>query len=1622
MSSNASESLHTEKHDMLSSQEVDSVKSTVSGDIGGHFSSHSPHLLKGDSSELQRQASGEWVHGWNSDYSLDNELVIANEENARLRCSLEVADCSISQIKSDMSLLQNYANELCSDTQKFANQLASEFASGQELRKEVFMLKSECLQLKHDIEQLKAIKFSPLSDKEMTDRGQHFENLKLQWMEGLLLIENKVREIQNNTSNGFQDGNFSFLGPDLELLLSALRGLRQINEPECGFHSSPAADSLDITSALREKIFVLLRDLNESKAEGESLARKMDQMECYYETLIHELEENQKLMVAELHNVRTEHSTCFHTLSVTKTEMETMHQDFSEHIARYAEDRRELDKLNKDLEKRLVSSEAALKRARLNYSIAVDQLQKDLELLSLQIISMHQTNENLIKQAFPKPPELCISDDPTIQQDLRCSGAVQHLNRQIPKQLIGRDMVSEDLKASLQLQEQLFQKVEAEICEMQQRNLELDVFATSLQEAWLEANCQLLFMNDAEAKLTHQFKSAINSKESLKRRLQIAEEDLEFLNDFKNSCVLNCEKLDLQNQTLEANLEALTVENHLLSQNIQASESLVLELGVYKGKYETCNAERNNIEDIHRQKCIANEGLANKVCSMEEMLRHYETKCLELASQNDYMSDTIGFLEDKLRCMLRCYSQTFHNQVLSLPVEYSDEKLDDMDFRKVLVQLELTQNEACGKLLKLKDENEKLNKERESVHASLIMKSSEISTLKTKLKSILLDMHHFLEKSDAAVQKLQSELDAFVQRVQLTSESEVTEALPDDEFVQSLSHLEVQMHAIASRHNNFVHEILALENVAEEHGRSERILSELNQENHALRTKLQESTSQSAELETKIDILKENVTSLQNKLQVEICRNGKLESQISELTQKLNETSNQLTCLKQKLQEIESMAERLVSNVKVEDTLSQLEDVVVNGFTVLEAQLKNVTLDCQNLAAEISALQTTNEELGSSKFTIQELTQENEVLGSSLKERVAVSTQLEAEMVKLKDTLEGLRHELDRERDVKTNLESEVADLAQENKISIMALQERDDKCLMLKSEISSLTKRLEALAKEFNCMRDLKENFERRAEELTCQLSKSNEQLLDFEKQKDTLAEFSQQVLNLEAENSSLTCHLQNHEERLLSVEKLSSLTGLEIDELLGLLLVEDVKLSFLQTRYEGVCLNLFEQIKSSDSQNKALHIKCVQLDTKLDECMAREKIHVEDNAKLTNDLESLKHDLEASVSQNKILLESQSSMLEEIGRYRYNMESLEVCSVSDKNHHAVNMKEPSSSLESSDNQTDGLLFLNEMLSIEFLVLNAKFNEMLPHFTLLGNYKQEVTKLKLHCTDLTQRLSEEIMKAEEFKSLSVHFKELKDRAEAQCAQASEKNDKEGHTMVRQDSLRIAFIKEQCETEIQELKHQLSVSKKHSDEMLWKLQDAINETECRKKSEASYMKKIDELSAVISQLETELERAVSEKREKVMDNDRMQAELDCSLISLECCKEEKQKIEALLVQCQAELAKSDRELVSVKEKLNHFTDRCNLLMEAGDYPREATESDGLSKSQRGMNADNFMGESIIRNKQPKSLIQSEFQKLPDEEMDSDGILHKQVQVHSDLLNSFVHFRINPNSLMKCEPS
>ncbi|XP_007018879.2 PREDICTED: restin homolog [Theobroma cacao] len=1407
-SSNTSESLYAEKHDTSSTHEIDSLKSTASGDLGGL--SHSPQQEKGDPSDHQILAQGtnDWIHGWSSDYSADNDLTIAYEENSRLRGCLEVAESSIQDLKVEVSLLQNHASQIGAETEKFAEQLVTEISSGERLAKEVSALKSECSKLKDDLEQMTNYKLCPaLSSKEAIRKDQDhlFQDLEVTWSKGLLVMEDKIRELQNKACLNNHERDLRFLHADLEALLGILQDLKQgtqeeisvlrsvpsercnmkgsreislnngeqfipetsfdaeLYQPELGMVPcvslpglmSHEPDSVGATTAMKGKIFELLRELDESKAERESLAKKMDQMECYYEALVQELEENQRQMLGELQSLRNEHSACLYRVQSTKAEMETMQQDMSEQILRFSEEKQDLESLSKELERRAIIAEAALKRARLNYSIAVGQLQKDLELLSSQVMSVFETNDNLIRQAFvdsSQPSSQGYSEmvknrelDPEEFQPtkpLHCQN--QYVG--VRKQQLGGDILLEDLKRSLHLQESLYLKVEEEVCEMHYQNVYLDVFSKTLQEALLEASADVKHIKERTDELMRQLELSVESKELLMQRLQSAMDDVHSLNEYKATCIAKYNDMAVQKQTLEANVETVTHENHLLSEKITEMEHHLMEYKSYKSKYDACAMAKTELASLLKKETLENGNLRNENSSLQEDLRMIKGEFDELVTVKTNLQNTVDFLRSRLLNLLSSYGKNFDE--LSLLSDLVGQDIESKDLTSVMVWLEEVQHNAHEKFLHLLKENKELMEERDKALVSLTAVESDMVLMKQKFEG---DIRAMVDKMDLS--------NVVVQRVQL---------------------------------------------------------------------------------------------------------------------------------------EVEAVAGKLRVSSEVEETYAQQQRDLLSDIEHFEAELQQLTSKNREIAEELLVLESVNEELGSSKLTVTELMEENKALMQSLQDKSEESSKLSLELNGLKESLRSVHDELLAERSSKDKLESLVTNL--------------------------------------------------------TSQMNEKHHQLLHFDQQKSELIHLKQMLSDLELEKSRVCSRLQQSEECLNNARKeSSSITFLEsqLSEMHGFLIAADVSLIFLRKRYETWTADLVCQLSLSESRLVELQKKHLDAKSMLNGCLAREAHCIEENARLSASLESLKSELDASMAENRVLLNKNSSVIAELQEYKSRIEKLEFGYCEDKNQHALEVERLKQLLVSSREEIDNLMVLKEELELNVVVLKAKLDEQSSQITLLEGPNDEVLLLQNQCNELSQRLSEQILKTEEFKNLSIHLKELKDKADAECIQAREKRESEAPPTAMQESLRIAFIKEQYESRLQELKHQLAVSKKHSEEMLWKLQDAIDDIENRKKSEASLLKTNEELGVKILDLEAELQSLISDKREKMRAYDLMKAELDCSMISLECCKEEKQKLEASLQECNEEKSRILVELSIVKELLETSTSTMSVQKERNDKLKDGCISDEL---------------------------------------------------------------------------
>lgn len=1654
-SSNTSESLYAEKHDTSSTHEIDSLKSTVSGDLNALSHCQSPQTEKGDSSDHQflPQGRSEWVQGWGSDYSVDNDLTIAYEENNRLRGSLEVAESSVCDLKMEVSSLQSYADELGGETQKFASQLESEIASGEELAKEILVLKSECSKFKEDLERLKNHKLiSPFTSKESSHSKQDhlLQEKHLTWLKGLSVVEDKVRELQRKACLGFDERDFSFLHSDLEVLLSILQDFkhgrgaesllnlvpseqadvndfRDINllkseqfvsgtgfgvelyQPESMLHYvslpslvSQESEPRDATDAMECKTFELLRELDEAKVERETLARKLDQMECYYESLVQELEENQKQMLGELQNLRNEHSICLYTISTKKAEMESICLDMNEQVTRFSEERRDMDSINKELGRRVVTSEAALKRARLNYSIAVDQLQKDLELLSFQVLSMFETNQNLMKQAFSENLQPCCPgylDAVQKFEKFDVAKLSRSLNQSpgIEKQLFGGDILVVDMKKSLRLQEDLYQKVEEELCEMHSTNIYLDVFSKILQETLVAANSDIRIMKENIDKITQHLELTTKSREVLMARLQTAMNDIHTLNEYKAISISKSNDMLLQNQISEAKLESVSMENRLLKEKIMECEVLMKEYKSFQRKYVACFNEKSTLENLLKLEAFENGNLQSELSSLKEKLKILDGEFNESVVTKENMQKIINFLQDKLGSLLSSYDKQLSGQTLLSTSHFQESEFKD--FKGIIIQLEENQHNACKKILQLMEEKKDLQKERDIASVSSSTFRSEILGMKQKFKHDIQEMEAKLDVSNTLVGKLQIKLESVANKFHTSAGVEDRYAQQNEELFTDLALVELQLQEFASKNKDLGQEILGLGTMAEELGRSKMTIAELTKEKKDLAMLLEAKTEESVKFASDLDSLKDSLRCVQDELRVEKGFRDKVEGTIKELgsckmkISELIQDKQDITMLYEAKTEetlklasdLDSLKERLrclqddfhIENDfrnKLECTVAELESSKMTMAEIMPERqdlamlLEAKTEECLKLASDLDSskeslkclqdallvekgfrdkLEDRITDLERSKIIIAELIQEKQEITMLLERKAEESVKLASDLESLRESLRCLQDELHVEKGFRNKLEVTVAEL-ERSKMTIAELIQYKQGLTMLleaKAEESDKLASLDTLKESLRCLQNelhvekgFRDNLEATVAEITSQVKEEQDKLLHLDQQNAELVHFRQLALDLDIVKSRVL-HLSLHHECQEKLSKESScLTDpkSQLSEMHEHLLAAEVEFTFVKTQYNTVIEELLVQLKSSDGHHIELQKKHLGLETVLNHCLASEAHQRDENAELVTTVQSLRYELEASVTQNRVLSKTHNVTMAQLEEYKRRLVTLE-----DRLCQDNNLREQ---LEHMLKNAEDLNFSNAELEIIVIVLKAKLDEQHGRITLMEESNDKFMKLRNQFNELTRKLSEQVLRTEEFKNLSVHFKELKDKAEAECLLAREKREPEGPSVAMQDSLRIAFIKEQYETRLQELRQQLSISKKHGEEMLWKLQDVVDEIENRKKSEASHLRRNEELSIKVLELEADLQSVFSDKREKINAYDRIKTELDCTLLSLECCKEEKEMLEASLRKCQEEKSKITVELTLRRGQLKDSIKPMDIQKEvAGEKVRQTSD-------------------------------------------------------------------------------
>nr|GEX51461.1 hypothetical protein [Tanacetum cinerariifolium] len=1455
-SSNASENYNT--HD------VDSVRSKVSA-------SQSPPTEK-----------------------LQKEVAIDFEENHRLRGSLEAAESSITELKMELSLLQSHANEMGNETQKFSQELASEIASGQELSKEVTFLKSECSKLKTDLQKLTEMKSSSQFMERNIEKSDHVKKVK--WVNGVLLVEDQIRNLQEKVYAGSHEPDLSFLKSDFEVLFNTIQDLKKETvEPESMLLAG------QVPSPSLEK---LLGELDVAKSENENLVKKMNQMESYYEGLVQELEENQKRILGEFQTLRNEHSAC-------KSETES------------------LSSVNNELQKRATTSESALKRARLNYSIAVSQLQKDLDMLSFQVLSMFETNQTVIKESF-----IDTSQPPS------------------------KHLVSDDMKKSLSIQENIYKKVEEELGEMCSVNVHLNVYSATLKETLFEASSHIRKTNQ--------------KLQELGRELQLLNQSRDVLNAQNAYYLANCNDLQMRNEMLETDVGNLSKENFLLMEKMTECEALLADYQVYKSKHDVVSAEKRELEDLLQVQVFGNQ---KSTLSMKEEVEILRSEIRELTrsketvqKENDNLKrkftnslhEMVAKMEipngslDKLRLQVDSVANKFKSCLESgetyvengevivaylsdLELELEKMLSEDKYFVEQIKGLEMMSEEAeKSKLIvsELKQENQNLKIVVEKNHEELSKLVLEVDRVKecldvendmrNKLEGTVARLTSELESHSSELSHRESEKSRVVQLVAQHEESLDTlhkeRAAEDlkvifvrtqyegkiDELVKQHRELENKHIDDATRYlqenENMVKTVESLKvKIRDTEVRLNELLvteARYMDENETLSTTLEyvrleldASLKSKAELAAEVSKLKDMLAKSEADLE-----------QYTELQMKMTDTESRLNqCLEN---EARYMEENGKLSTDLESVRSELEALVAHNAEILESkneravevgQLRDMLTKSESEAGKYIELQA---KLHDTESKLNDCLEENEKLSKNLE---SVRLELEASIAQMSETnnehaieVGQLKGEIGKYSELQTKLQDTDSRLnvCLENETRYIEEHRK------LAMELDTVRLELEASVAQNADLSESNNKLEQwkdKAGVLEVELTEVNNQhAVELDQLKDMLAKSESEVeqyrglqtklLDMETRLNdriaSEALYVEENEKLSTTLESLRS--ELEASVSHNAEIIESKKEHDLEV---GQLKDMLSKLEAKVGQYKELELKLDDTESRLNQCLENETRYIEEHRKLSMELETVRLELEASVAQNADLSESNNKL----EQWKDKAGVLEVELTEVNNQHAVELDQLKDMLAKSESEVEQYRGLQtKLLDMETRLNDRLAKSKKEHDLEVGQLKDMLSKLeakvgqykelelKLDDTEsrLNQCLENEARYTEENEKLSETVKSLRYELKASVAHNAEILESKSEHVLEVDQLKDMLTK--LEAKIGQYS---------------KLEMKLHDTESRLnhclENEAHYIKENRNLAAEIDSLRSKLEASISHNTLNPKVNTEHPLEADDSLISRE---------------------------------------------------------------------------------------------------------------------------------------
>ncbi|KAG9441164.1 hypothetical protein H6P81_017018 [Aristolochia fimbriata] len=481
------------------------AKSNVHQDVASFLSS-----LRNSTSQNpteHRRSNTEWSVSSGPDGSTDDST---NSSETKER--LQGSDISIEKLKNDLIVMARQAEVSELELQTLRKQIVKEGKRGQDLSKEIGILKeerdalrSECEQLRVSQQKVNKSQFESDDPRYMLDEIReelNYEkdlnaNLRVQLQktqesnsELILavrdleeLLEEKTRETSHSSLNQtaarleLDDSNHA---EDSSLVRSRSNGKGEVWETalkheEDDDEEQQALEELvrdhDVTRAhytLEQRLIDMCSEIEVYKKDREELEMQMEQLALDYEILKQENHDmSSRLEQSQLHEqlkMQYESSASLAVISELETHIENLEKELEKQAEAFEADLTEVARTKVEQEQRAIRAEEALRKMKWNNASTAERLQEEFRKLSMQMSSTFEANEKLTMQAQAEATELRM-------QNFELKGLLEKANEDLSLMKDRNEAKMEDALIQLDMKakemEQLVAKIEERTREVQ---------------------------------------------------------------------------------------------------------------------------------------------------------------------------------------------------------------------------------------------------------------------------------------------------------------------------------------------------------------------------------------------------------------------------------------------------------------------------------------------------------------------------------------------------------------------------------------------------------------------------------------------------------------------------------------------------------------------------------------------------------------------------------------------------------------------------------------------------------------------------------------------------------------------------------------------------------------------------------------------------------------------------------------------------------------------------------------------------------------------------------------------------------------------------------------------------